>query len=283
MARPATAVQLTHPLSEPPLSNTEEFPHSPGEINEQLARVDALHLQLKAETIRAQEFLLKLRQEEIDYFDQLGGKTNPPAPAGHHDDTGKQHTHQHKDKKGQNRPDKKDLGKASKVPHQHEGSHNAARGSNSAGGSASRAKSHKDSSCRCGCPHHPLSPESEAQLKKLADQYHVPTSLNTHVDEREVRDLEKRVRGLEGRVRGFEGLPPDREIALLEVERLRRELEGLARRRDGLFEGLSGHFADYDSGKKIEKSMSGTGKALGNRQGNSKANANGNASGTGKK
>ncbi len=62
--------------------------------------------------------------------------------------------------------------------------------------------------------------------------------LPTHVDEREVRDLEKRVRGLEGRVRGFEGLPPDREMALLEVERLRRELEGLARRREGLFAGL---------------------------------------------
>lgn len=56
--------------------------------------------------------------------------------------------------------------------------------------------------------------------------------------ERELRDLEKRVRGLEGRVRGFEGLPPDRELALLEVERMRRELEGLVRRRDGLFEGL---------------------------------------------
>lgn len=60
-------------------------------------------------------------------------------------------------------------------------------------------------------------------------------SMPTKVDEREVRDLEKRVRGLEGRVRGFEGLPPDREMALLEVERLRRELEGLAKRREGLF------------------------------------------------
>lgn len=76
--------------------------------------------------------------------------------------------------------------------------------------------------------------------------------LPTHVDEREVRDLEKRVRGLEGRVRGFEGLPPDREMALLEVERLRRELEGLARRREGLFAGL---------GQVEEKSKVGRGKA----------------------
>lgn len=58
------------------------------------------------------------------------------------------------------------------------------------------------------------------------------------VEERELRDLEARVRGLEGRVRGFEGLPPDKEMALLEVERMRRELEGLVRKRDGMFEGL---------------------------------------------
>lgn len=58
------------------------------------------------------------------------------------------------------------------------------------------------------------------------------------VEERELRDLEARVRGLEGRVRGFEGLPPDKEMALLEVERMRRELEGLVRKRDGIFEGL---------------------------------------------
>ncbi len=57
-------------------------------------------------------------------------------------------------------------------------------------------------------------------------------------DERELRDLEKRVRGLEGRVKGYEGLPPDRELALIEVERMRRELEKLVERRDGLCEGL---------------------------------------------
>ena len=50
--------------------------------------------------------------------------------------------------------------------------------------------------------------------------------------EKELRDLEKRVRGLEGRVRGFEELPPDKDLALLEVERMRRELEGLVRKRD---------------------------------------------------
>ncbi|KAL8641343.1 MAG: hypothetical protein Q9228_001839 [Teloschistes exilis] len=57
-------------------------------------------------------------------------------------------------------------------------------------------------------------------------------------EEREIRDLEARVSGLEGRVRGFEGLPPDKELALLEVEKMRKELEALARRRDAMFEGL---------------------------------------------
>ncbi|KAL9591694.1 MAG: hypothetical protein Q9179_007465 [Wetmoreana sp. 5 TL-2023] len=57
-------------------------------------------------------------------------------------------------------------------------------------------------------------------------------------EEREIRDLEARVSGLEGRVRGFEGLPPDKELALMEVEKMRKELEALARRRDLMFEGL---------------------------------------------
>ncbi|KAI4165131.1 MAG: hypothetical protein LQ342_001408 [Letrouitia transgressa] len=57
-------------------------------------------------------------------------------------------------------------------------------------------------------------------------------------EEQEIRDLEARVSGLEGRVRGFEGLPPDKELALLEVEKMRKELETLARRRDAMFEGL---------------------------------------------
>ncbi|KAI4244893.1 MAG: hypothetical protein L6R40_002799 [Gallowayella cf. fulva] len=57
-------------------------------------------------------------------------------------------------------------------------------------------------------------------------------------EEREIRELEARVSGLEGKVRGFEGLPPDRELALTEVEKMRKELVILARRRDEMFEGL---------------------------------------------
>ncbi|KAL8915580.1 MAG: hypothetical protein Q9171_000145 [Xanthocarpia ochracea] len=57
-------------------------------------------------------------------------------------------------------------------------------------------------------------------------------------EEREIRELEARVSGLEGKVRGFEGLPPDRELALTEVEKMRKELVVLARRRDEMLEGL---------------------------------------------
>lgn len=90
--------------------------------------------------------------------------------------------------------------------------------------------------CKCNCSHHPP-PSANGHHAPVMSLSPSQTSLTmpTKVDEREVRDLEKRVRGLEGRVRGFEGLPPDREMALLEVERLRRELEGLAKRREGLF------------------------------------------------
>lgn len=75
----------------------------------------------------------------------------------------------------------------------------------------------------------------EAAAKNRGNGITLP---DLRVEERELRDLEARVRGLEGRVRGYEGLPPDKELALLEVERMRRELEGLVRKRDGIFEGL---------------------------------------------
>lgn len=49
---------------------------------------------------------------------------------------------------------------------------------------------------------------------------------------------EERIQYLEDRVKAFRGLPADKELALLEVERTRRELEELMRRRDSLFEAL---------------------------------------------
>lgn len=57
-------------------------------------------------------------------------------------------------------------------------------------------------------------------------------------EEKDVLELQENSEALEGRVSAFKGLAPDRELAKLEVERVRRELVGLERKRDGLFEGL---------------------------------------------
>ena len=191
-------------------------PPSTPEFTAQLQRVETLHQQLKTEHIRAHEFLAKLRRGEELQAQALQSQASPQSvqaqPLG-----------------GQQRS------KPAAVNGVHSGQETM-----------------------CCCQHHQSKPLTEKE-RKMADEYRkarlgVPNlpPLPTHVDEREVRDLEKRVRGLEGRVRGFEGLPPDREMALLEVERLRRELEGLARRREGLFAGL---------GQAEEQGRAGRGKA----------------------
>lgn len=191
-------------------------PISTPECTAQLQRIEALHQQLKTEHARAQEFLAKLRRGEEVQAQPLHSQA-PPASA-----------------------------------------QSQAIGSHQRSKQAAVNSSHSGQETMCCCQHHQSKPLTEKE-KKMAEEYRKVRSgipglppLPTHVDEREVRDLEKRVRGLEGRVRGFEGLPPDREMALLEVERLRRELEGLARRREGLFAGL---------GQVEEKGKAGRGKA----------------------
>ncbi|KAK4690164.1 hypothetical protein P7C71_g6557, partial [Lecanoromycetidae sp. Uapishka_2] len=185
------------------------------DFSAQLQRVDSLHQQLKMEAARAQDFLAKLKRgEEIQSQNHVQAK----LPSLTEDDTPRSPVH-----KGIERGEKD-------VRNRKHSEKEVKNGKNSG----------KDSVC-C-CQHHQSKPLTEKE-KKTAEDYRKARlgplgslpPLPTHVDEREVRDLEKRVRGLEGRVRGFEGLPPDREMALLEVERLRRELEGLARRREGLF------------------------------------------------
>ena len=52
------------------------------------------------------------------------------------------------------------------------------------------------------------------------------------VDDYEIRDLERHVRGLEGKVRGFKRLPSARDLALIELEKMRTELEWFAWRRE---------------------------------------------------
>ena len=192
-------------------------PKSTPEFTAQLQRVETLHQQLKTEHARAQEFLAKLRRGEEIQTQTMHSQTPLQSTA------------------------------TQSIAGQHH------RSKQAAGHGA-----HSGQETMCCCQHHQSKPLTEKE-KKAAEEYRKARSalpnlppLPTHVDEREVRDLEKRVRGLEGRVRGFEGLPPDREMALLEVERLRRELEGLARRREGLFAGL---------GQVEEKGKAGRGKA----------------------
>ncbi|KAA6408798.1 MAG: hypothetical protein FRX48_07142 [Lasallia pustulata] len=58
------------------------------------------------------------------------------------------------------------------------------------------------------------------------------------MEERAIMMEGERIQALEDRVKAFRGLPADKELALLEVERTRRELEVLTRKRDSLFEAL---------------------------------------------
>ena len=248
------------------------------EITQQFARVDALHAQLKAETLRAQEFLLKLRRDENDAIVQAQSKAN--GRTAHQEETAKHHKDLQHEQKERDRSEGKNVSKTTSMKHSHDGMHTENRGIISTGGAT---EGQKEASCKCHCSHHAWNPASEAVLRKAAEKYNPSLGLHTHVDEREVRDLEKRVRGLEGRVRGFEGLPPDREMALLEVERLRRELEGLARRREGLFEGLSAELVENVSGEMAGKLGKGAGKALVNGQGSGKLNAPGKTVRNGKK
>ncbi|MCJ1274091.1 hypothetical protein MMC21_001885 [Puttea exsequens] len=219
--------------------------HLDHDFSAQLQRVDNLHQQLKTEAARAQDFLAKLKRgEEIQSQAQAQTQTQAKLPPAISEDrlsplsNSNNENIERQPKKGK-----------------HNGNH---------------AKKTEPEAICC-CQHHQSKPLTE-QEKKLADEYRKARlgplgslpPLPTHVDEREVRDLEKRVRGLEGRVRGFEGLPPDRELALMEVERLRRELEGLARRREGLF-GLIDEKA-----KGVEKA-NGKENAKGNGKGNRKS------------
>ncbi|KAH0609540.1 uncharacterized protein H6S33_013026 [Morchella sextelata] len=58
--------------------------------------------------------------------------------------------------------------------------------------------------------------------------------------EREVLALKERVLDLEARVKGFQGLPPERDLARVEVERVERELAGLEARREALYDNMVG-------------------------------------------
>ncbi|KAH8151637.1 uncharacterized protein LAJ45_04259 [Morchella importuna] len=58
--------------------------------------------------------------------------------------------------------------------------------------------------------------------------------------EKEVLALKERVLDLEARVKAFQGLPPERDLARVEVERVERELAGLEERREALYDNMVG-------------------------------------------
>ena len=212
-------------------------PPTTPEFSAQLQRVETLHQQLKSEAARAQDFLAKLKRgEEIQ--SQTQGKVASTA-----EDEHTQHPTQSPDKEGRNRKHtEKD---------------------------ARNGKTHGRETTCC-CQHHQSKPLTEKEKRLAAEEWNRKARQSKlagadtlppipNVDEHEVRDLERRVRGLEGRVRGFEGIPPDRDLALIEVERLRRELEGLARRREGLF-GLIDERPKIGGGKGGKGNGKGCGK-----------------------
>lgn len=215
-------------------------PPTTPEFSAQLQRVETLHQQLKTEAARAQDFLAKLKRgEELQAQTQTQGKLALTT-----EDEHPQHPTQSPEKDGRTRK------------HTEKESRNS--------------KTHAREATCC-CQHHQSKPLTEKEKRQAAEEWNRKARQSKlagadslppipNVDEHEVRDLEKRVRGLEGRVRGFEGLPPDRELALMEVERLRRELEGLAKRREGLF-GLIDEKGKLGGGKGGRGNGRGSGKA----------------------
>jgi HAUS augmin-like complex subunit 1 len=56
--------------------------------------------------------------------------------------------------------------------------------------------------------------------------------------EQEVLALKEHVLDLEAQARGFQGLPPEKDLARLEVERVQGELEQLEAGREKLYDGM---------------------------------------------
>lgn len=187
---------------------------SESETAQQLARVESLHQQLKSEHALAQELLDKLRGES-NSSTSTGGSSRETSGSGS--------TAQFQtpgglvNKTGEWQRGSKQLG--AKLGEYRERARRLEKSNPSSASNSNPNHHHQHGNSKSGT-------HGSIGLGEL------------RVEERELRDLEARVRGLEGRVRGFEGLPPDKEMALLEVERMRRELEGLVRKRDGMFEGL---------------------------------------------
>ena len=189
-----------------------QLTRSESETAQQLARVESLHQQLKSEHALAQELLDKLRGESSS----SASLTSNTAPSG----------------SGAGSQFQTPAGLVAKTGEWRLGSKHIGAKLGEYNERARRLEKTASHTGPRGNHHHPRGAHGKGGN---VGGIGIP---ELRVEERELRDLEARVRGLEGRVRGFEGLPPDKEMALLEVERMRRELEGLVRKRDGMFEGL---------------------------------------------
>ena len=52
--------------------------------------------------------------------------------------------------------------------------------------------------------------------------------------------MKERVQDLEGQARAYHGLPPEKDLARLEVERVQEQLAELEARREKLYDGMLG-------------------------------------------
>ena len=59
--------------------------------------------------------------------------------------------------------------------------------------------------------------------------------------EKAVEALKEHVLNLEAQARGFQGLPPQKDLARLEVERATKELEELEAKREKLYDAMVGN------------------------------------------
>ncbi|KAF8461013.1 hypothetical protein BDZ91DRAFT_699850 [Kalaharituber pfeilii] len=56
--------------------------------------------------------------------------------------------------------------------------------------------------------------------------------------ERQIAEMKEHVLGLEGQVKGFQGLPPDKDMARLEVERVEGLVKDLEGKREGVYDKM---------------------------------------------
>lgn len=59
--------------------------------------------------------------------------------------------------------------------------------------------------------------------------------------EKAVEALKEHVLNLESQAKGFQGLPPEKDLARLEVERVAKELEELEAKREKLYDTMVGN------------------------------------------